>query len=198
MKKLKKWFRGLSYTGKIATVAIVALISIGTISTAAQQGTTPAPVAVPITSTPTPKVAEPKVEIKSVNTTEAIQFTSSTIDDSGLAQGTTQTRTAGVAGIMTHTSQVTYKDGVETSRSASIDTVTTPAINEVIVHGTKVPAPVCENGTYVNTYGNTVCRPYSSPSAPAGASAQCSDGSYSFSQSRSGTCSHHGGVSTWL
>jgi hypothetical protein len=33
---------------------------------------------------------------------------------------------------------------------------------------------------------------------PAGASAQCRDGSYSFSQHRRGTCSHHGGVSTWI
>jgi len=33
---------------------------------------------------------------------------------------------------------------------------------------------------------------------PAGATAQCRDGSYSFSQHRSGTCSHHGGVARWL
>jgi hypothetical protein len=37
-----------------------------------------------------------------------------------------------------------------------------------------------------------------SKAAPAGASAQCRDGTYSFSKSRRGTCSHHGGVSTWL
>ncbi|MBU6415112.1 DUF3761 domain-containing protein [Patescibacteria group bacterium] len=35
-------------------------------------------------------------------------------------------------------------------------------------------------------------------SNPAGATAQCKDGTFSFSQSRSGTCSHHGGVSQWL
>lgn len=33
---------------------------------------------------------------------------------------------------------------------------------------------------------------------PAGASAKCRDGTYSFSQHRRGTCSHHGGVSSWL
>jgi hypothetical protein len=33
---------------------------------------------------------------------------------------------------------------------------------------------------------------------PAGASAQCRDGTYSFSQHRRGTCAHHGGVSSWL
>jgi len=34
--------------------------------------------------------------------------------------------------------------------------------------------------------------------APAGATARCADGSYSFSQHRSGTCSYHGGVALWL
>ncbi len=62
------------------------------------------------------------------------------------------------------------------------------------------PAPqeTCTNGTYVNSAGNTVCRPENSPTAPAGATAECSDGTYSFSESRSGTCSHHGGVARWL
>jgi hypothetical protein len=59
--------------------------------------------------------------------------------------------------------------------------------------------PVCTNGTYVNAAGNTVCSPEESPNGPpAGASAECEDGTYSFSESRSGTCSHHGGVSKWL
>jgi len=34
--------------------------------------------------------------------------------------------------------------------------------------------------------------------APQGATALCRDGTYSFSQNRRGTCSHHGGVSKWL
>lgn len=34
--------------------------------------------------------------------------------------------------------------------------------------------------------------------APPGATAVCRDGTYSFSQTRSGTCSHHGGVAAWL
>jgi cardiolipin synthase A/B len=37
-----------------------------------------------------------------------------------------------------------------------------------------------------------------SSAAPAGATAQCRDGTYSYSQHRSGTCSDHGGVATWL
>jgi Protein of unknown function (DUF3761)/Glucodextranase, domain B len=56
----------------------------------------------------------------------------------------------------------------------------------------------CSNGTYVNAAGNTVCKPEESPTVPAGATARCEDGTYSFSESRSGTCSHHGGVAEWL
>jgi Protein of unknown function (DUF3761) len=63
---------------------------------------------------------------------------------------------------------------------------------------TAVPAQNCPNGTYVNSSGNTVCSPYQSPSGPpAGATAKCNDGTYSFSQHHSGTCSHHGGVAVF-
>ncbi|WP_432141933.1 DUF3761 domain-containing protein [Streptomyces sp. bgisy084] len=34
--------------------------------------------------------------------------------------------------------------------------------------------------------------------APAGASARCNDGTYSYSAHRRGTCSHHHGVAVWL
>lgn len=58
--------------------------------------------------------------------------------------------------------------------------------------------PVAPNGTYRNVDGNQVSRPYYSNTAPSGASARCGDRTYSFSQHRSGTCSHHGGVAEWL
>lgn len=53
---------------------------------------------------------------------------------------------------------------------------------------------------YINKDGNIVHSPSKTKSgaAPAGATAQCADGTYSFSQHRRGTCSHHGGVSVWL
>jgi uncharacterized protein YraI len=51
---------------------------------------------------------------------------------------------------------------------------------------------------YTNTYGERVQSPTYYQTAPAGATAQCRDGSYSFSRNRRGTCSHHGGVARWL
>lgn len=50
---------------------------------------------------------------------------------------------------------------------------------------------------YTNSAGNEVHSPAYADSVPSGASAKCGDGTYSFSQSRQGTCSRHGGVSRW-
>jgi hypothetical protein len=56
------------------------------------------------------------------------------------------------------------------------------------------------HGHYVNKDGQTVHSPAKSVdgAVPVGASAKCSDGTYSFSKHHSGTCSHHGGVTSWL
>ncbi len=53
---------------------------------------------------------------------------------------------------------------------------------------------------YTNSKGNEVHSPAHSTdgSVPEGATARCADGTYSFSESRSGTCSSHGGVTQWL
>ena len=94
------------------------------------------------------------------------------------------------------------------SASALNSLNTTSSIKSVTSTNTQYKAPVINtNNTglsnsnyYTNTYGNEVHSPaYSnSGSVPTGASAKCRDGTYSFSQSRRGTCSHHGGVSQWL
>lgn len=58
--------------------------------------------------------------------------------------------------------------------------------------------PLSNDNYYINSTGNEVHSPAYAPSVPPGASALCRDGTYSFSQSRRGTCSHHGGVAQWL
>jgi len=54
------------------------------------------------------------------------------------------------------------------------------------------------DNTYINSDGNTVHSPAYSNSIPQGATAQCNDGTYSFSQHRQGTCSYHRGVAQWF
>jgi hypothetical protein len=59
------------------------------------------------------------------------------------------------------------------------------------------PTPVAGR-SYINVDGIRVPSPVFSETKPAGASARCRDGSYSFSMHRRGTCSHHGGVAEWF
>lgn len=81
-------------------------------------------------------------------------------------------------------------------------TVVQPKVTKVAPVVTSPQSPVQEVKTpvktYINTSGNTVQSPTYYNSQPAGATAKCRDGTYSFSQSRRGTCSHHGGVEEWL
>jgi hypothetical protein len=56
------------------------------------------------------------------------------------------------------------------------------------------------NNYYKNSDGNEVHGPaYTTTGGPPpGATAQCADGTYSSSQHHQGTCSHHGGVASWM
>jgi Protein of unknown function (DUF3761) len=75
----------------------------------------------------------------------------------------------------------------------------------MVVHADAPPparseSQLVEHGSYINKDGVRVHSPAHSKNGeqPVGASAQCRDGSYSFSRHHQGTCSHHGGVSRWL
>jgi len=58
--------------------------------------------------------------------------------------------------------------------------------------------PQVWNGAYTSGSTSTASSSGSSTSTSTDATAQCRDGSYSYSQHRSGTCSHHGGVARWI
>jgi hypothetical protein len=65
------------------------------------------------------------------------------------------------------------------------------------------PTPVSKSPTAAKTSGSSSGSSGTAPTvtdaaAPAGSTAKCKDGTYSKSQHRSGTCSHHGGVADWL
>jgi resuscitation-promoting factor RpfB len=143
------------------------------------------------------ETSKPRIE-KEVKT-EVVAFESVEQEDSTLAKGQTKVSNEGVNGERTITYEVTYVKGVETARKEVENVVTTKPINKITKVGAyvaPVQAPTSNSGSgYTNSQGNYVESPSSNP---AGATAQCSDGTYSYSQSRKGTCSHHGGVASWL
>lgn len=146
--------------------------------------------------------SEPITKTKTEVVEQEIPFSLTTIQDGTLEKGKTRVVSDGSNGIEVRTYLVTYTDGVETSRALTNVVVSRQPVDRVIAEGTYV-APTqsstpanCQNGTYVNSAGQTVCRP--SAIDTGGATAICRDGSYSYSRSRRGTCSHHGGVRQWL
>jgi hypothetical protein len=62
----------------------------------------------------------------------------------------------------------------------------------------QVGGGLSDDNYYENVNGETIHSPVYSDQVPSGATAICGDETYSFSQSRRGTCSHHGGVTQWL
>jgi hypothetical protein len=223
--KKTHWLRSLSraLVGEIAIVVLILGGSIGAVaapSSAQDAASTHTPTATSSVSasaakthraTPSPSPTA-TVVTKTVQTTDPVGFDTQDVNDPTLLQGQTTVRTPGVNGVRTHTYQVTYTDGVETGQTEISNQVTQQPVAQVVAHGTKVapaPAPTptqpvqaptqnCPSGTYVNSAGNTICRPTAANVAPQGATAKCGDGTFSYSQSRRGTCSSHGGVAAWL
>jgi hypothetical protein len=101
------------------------------------------------------------------------------------------------------------KSTVPTSPPATSTTPSSTPAQDTVSNTQSVDSSSNQNNTnntlsndnyYTNVNDTSVHDPAYSQNgeAPDGASAECSDGSYSFSQNHSGTCSHHGGVSEWL
>ena len=86
-----------------------------------------------------------------------------------------------------------------TPASGYVGPTTKADINAILLAHPKWTTTLSNTTSYTNVNGNPVNSPsYSSNGIPAGATAECRDGTYSFSLSHSGSCSHHGGVSQWL
>jgi hypothetical protein len=118
--------------------------------------------------------------------------------DEGKNEGTDATAEANAAADDAYSSESTSARSTISSPTHTSPSSSTPA-------RTSPPAITTGGGGgsssdyYTNSRGVQVRRPtFSESGPPAGATAQCGDGSYSFSQSRRGTCSHHGGVARWL
>lgn len=142
-------------------------------------------------------IEDAKPQTKEVVEKSTIPYTTETKDDSSLVLGSSSTTREGVDGEKLITYLVTYIDSKETGRAIKGEQITKEPISKVVTKGTYVaPSSISGSGNgYINSQGNYVPSPSSDP---AGATAKCSDGTYSYSQSRRGTCSHHGGVAIWL
>ncbi|MGB8477995.1 MAG: DUF3761 domain-containing protein [Acidobacteriaceae bacterium] len=110
----------------------------------------------------------------------------------GLSAQQIQTTTTTTPPPVVHRNAPASGQASTTAQSPIAAPAATPAPN------TAAPVPLSNNNHYVNSSGNVVHSPAKAPSVPQGATAVCGDGSYSFSQHRQRTCSHHGGVSRWL
>ena len=88
------------------------------------------------TPTPTPT---PVVTTENVDVSEAIPFDAVTVDDAGRDIGQDAVTTTGQVGTRIKTYEVTYTDGVETSRSLASEVVAAPPVQQVTSRGTRQP-----------------------------------------------------------
>ena len=99
----------------------------------------------------TKKVVAPVVTTKEETKTEEVAFQTKEVTNPDLPEGSRQVKTAGKKGVRTIVETVTYTDGVETGRVEKSNTITTPAVDEVVEVGTKKVASTTTNGDKKDT-----------------------------------------------
>ena len=99
----------------------------------------------------TKKVVAPVVTTKEETKTEEVAFQTKEVTNPNLPEGSRQVKTAGKKGVRTIVYTVTYTDGVETGRVEKSNTITTPAVDEVVEVGTKKVASTTTNGNKNDT-----------------------------------------------
>lgn len=83
----------------------------------------------------------PLVTTEDEVSTEPVPFSRSTQDDPSRDVGTSAVVVAGVDGVRTTTTRVTYQDGIEVSRTIISDEITTQPVAEVTAVGSRQPPP---------------------------------------------------------
>ncbi|RSJ28726.1 G5 domain-containing protein [Streptococcus gordonii] len=83
----------------------------------------------------------PVITTKEETKTEEVDFQVTEVPNPALPEGVRNVTTPGKKGVRTIVETVTYADGVETGRVVKSNTITTPAVDEVVEVGTK-KAPV--------------------------------------------------------
>ena len=95
--------------------------------------------------------AKAVVTTKEVTKTEDVAFQTREVENALLAEGVRRVKTAGQKGVRTIVETVTYTDGKETGREVKSNTITTPAVDEVVEVGTKKVASTTTNGNKNDT-----------------------------------------------
>ncbi len=165
-------------------------------------------VAVALVSNPVPRsVDEPEISrsIPQVHTTD--------VSTTPLGSASARSDSKSITTQATATSKTEIDQSKTATSKAPTPTITAPVqtrTSSPSVAPPKTPSPTQSTSqtpaqitstspsTYTNVDGEQIPVPTFANAVPAGATAQCRDGSYSFSQNRRGTCSHHGGVEQWL
>ncbi|MBI4899622.1 MAG: transglycosylase family protein [Actinobacteria bacterium] len=111
-----------------------------------------------------------RVVTTTAQATEPIAFTSTTVKDATVAQGTSKVTTNGVNGVKTSTFQVVTVDGVEESRTL-VSQTETPATAQVTTVGTKVAAKVTATAAATPTTTTRTTAPAPAPVASTGSTA---------------------------
>jgi resuscitation-promoting factor RpfB len=168
MKRSGDWLKSLSVAKKVG-LGIVALFVIAGVSGSHQQtNLNSSSTANKSTSTST---KAPTVTTKAETDTQAIPFTSTNVDDSTLAKGTTKVTTTGVNGSETLTYKITLTNGKQTDKKLVTTVVNTQPVTQVTSVGTYVaPAPAPKANCDPNYSGACVPNVYPSDVDCAGGS----------------------------
>ena len=112
----------------------------------------------------------PVITTKEETKTEEVDFQVKEVPNPALPEGVRNVTTPGKKGVRTIVETVTYTDGVETGRVVKSNTITTPAVDEVVEVGTKkatAPVVTTENVTETQViYHGTIT--LSNPDLPKG------------------------------
>jgi resuscitation-promoting factor RpfB len=140
----------------------------------------------PATATPTrtagtaTATATPAITKRTVTATETIPYSTRRVQDPGMAAGKTVVTTHGQPGVRTVTYEVTFTNGIQTSKKRTRSEETTAPVTEVITVGTKAaPAqpPSSAGAKATSTQPPPRCDPnYSGACVPIASDVDCAGG----------------------
>jgi resuscitation-promoting factor RpfB len=122
----------LVLTGSVAVLAGCGTPDASAPHRAAAASPTASPSPAARTASPSPVITT-----RTVTKARSIPYQTRRVDDASLDRGTTRVRTAGAPGVKTLTYQVTYTNGVETSRRLMSTVVTRQPVTKVVAVGTR-------------------------------------------------------------